>query len=134
MKLRIEKESSIKNVQKEFNTLYPYLKIEFFKRPFRLWSKSRLNEEKRNHDEPVSNLGKFNKCAIINVDGKRTAAQVEQDFWEAFGLSIKLFRKSGTLWIETTLTESWTLEKQNEEGEFMSAPVTHKQLFEGEDE
>jgi ribosome biogenesis GTPase A len=125
MELVIEKGSAIKNVQKEFNRIYPYLKIEFFKTKFHSVDRNKLSEV----IEPVSKSERFNKPGIINVAGDRTAAQLENDFIETFGLLIKFFRKSGTLWIETTLTESWSLEKQNEEGEFMSVPAAHKNPF-----
>jgi hypothetical protein len=36
--------------------------------------------------------------------------------WQEFGLCVQVFRKSGNHWIETSLTNSWTLEQQNREG------------------
>ena len=130
MELRIEKGNLIKDTQKEFNLAYPFLKIEFFKLPFPEQKRKLLKSEKTTGVEPVSKSEKFLKSGIINIDNKRTAADLEKDFWEICDLSIKLFRKSGSLWIETTLTDNWSLEKQNEEGEFMSAPVVHKNEYE----
>lgn len=130
MELRIEKGHLIKDIQKEFNVAYPFLKIEFFKLPFHEQNRKLQKNEKITRTEPVSKSEKFLKSGIINIDNKRTAAELENDFWEIFGLSIKLFRKSGSLWIETTLTDNWSLEKQNEEGAFMSAPIIHKNEYE----
>jgi hypothetical protein len=62
--------------------------------------KKESKREKISHDEPFS---KINKSATKNIAYKRKAAQVELAFWEAIALSIELFRKSGTLWVETTL-------------------------------
>lgn len=132
MELRIEKGSLIKDTQQKFSGAYPYLKIEFFIPIVRQLGKNMLRGEKSGQAEPVSRLGRFSKSETINIDSKRTAAQLEHDFSETYGLSLKLYRKSGSLWIETTLTESWTLEKQNEEGEFMSAPIVHKNAFEAD--
>jgi len=129
MELRIEKGGSIKDIQKEFNAAYPYLKIEFFKMPSHVQEKKLLDMEKIATAEPVSKSERFLKSGTVNMDSKRTAAQLEQDFLETFGFPIKLYRKSGSLWIETTLTENWSLEKQNEEGEFMSAPIARKNSF-----
>jgi len=133
MELRIEKGNLIKDIQKEFNMAYPFLKIEFFKLPFHEPKRKLLKNEKITGAEPVSKSEKFLKSGNIIFNNKTTAAELENDFWEIFGLSIKLFRKSGTLWIETTLTDNWSLEKQNEEGAFMSAPVIHKNEYESEE-
>lgn len=130
MDLKIEKGNLIKDIQKEFNVAYPFLKIEFFKLPFHERKRKLQKNEKITRTEPVSKSEKFLKSGTIDIDNKRTAAELENDFWEIFGLSIKLFRKSGSLWIETTLTDNWSLEKQNEEGAFMSAPIIHKNEYE----
>src|ERR1700688_4277767 len=124
MELKIGEGSLIKNVQIEFNAVYFYLKINFFILAVHFQNIFKI--EKINYQKPVRVQERFNKSGIINIDNKRTVVQLEYDFETTFGLSIKLFRKSGNSWIETTLTENWTLEKQNEEGEFMSSP-DHKQ-------
>jgi hypothetical protein len=125
MELKIEKNSLIKDIQKEFNASYPYLKIEFFKY-FNPVNKYAAKAEKISPDEPVNKLIKFYKSGRINIDDKRTGAELELDFWETIGLSAKLFRKSENMWIETTLTGNWALSKQNEEGELLSKPITVK--------
>ncbi|MNF16790.1 hypothetical protein D3C80_2199700 [compost metagenome] len=52
---------------------------------------------------------------------------VEKDFWEKLGLSAQIFRKSGNLWIETSLTDDWTLARQNDEGfQLSNNSVSHK--------
>jgi hypothetical protein len=134
MELRIDKGGLIKDTQQKFNAAYPYLKIEFFKPSARQVGKNIFKPEKKGHSDPVSKLDRFSKSGVINIESKQTASQLEHDFLETSGLIIKLYRKSGILWIETTLTENWTLEKQNEEGEFMSAPVVHKNPFRAEAE
>ncbi len=128
MELRIEKGSFLKDLQKEFNLVYPYLKIEFFRISIQMDDEKKPRNEKPNL-VPVNISERFSKTATINMEGKTTALQLENQFVEKIGLYIKLFRKSGSLWIETTLTENWSLEKQNEEGAFMSAPVPHKNSF-----
>lgn len=36
------------------------------------------------------------------------------------GLPAQVFRRSGNVWIETSLTNDWTLAQQNYEGELLS--------------
>jgi hypothetical protein len=126
MELKIETNSLTKNIQKEFNACYPYLKIEFFKH-FNPVNKYASKAEKTSPDEPINKLIKFYKSGRINIDDKRTGARLELDFWETFGLSAKLFRKSRNMWIEATLTSNWALSKQNEERELLSKPITVKE-------
>jgi hypothetical protein len=49
-----------------------------------------------------------------------TVNELEQRFKSQFGLNIQVFRKHGKTWIETTVTDNWTLFKQNEEGKTLS--------------
>ena len=61
------------------------------------------------------------------VTQNETVSTLENELWKNFGLSAQVFRKSGNLWIETSLTDSWTLEQQNREGFEMSS--SHKNLY-----
>jgi hypothetical protein len=45
----------------------------------------------------------------------------EKDFEKILGLSAHIFRKSGNVWVETTLNNDWPLEEQNEEGKQISS-------------
>jgi hypothetical protein len=37
----------------------------------------------------------------------------------------QVYRKSGKIWLETTVTDSWTLEEQNKQGESLSKNSPH---------
>jgi hypothetical protein len=50
-------------------------------------------------------------------------SELEELFEEVFGLSVQVFRKSGESWLQTTTTDSWTLNQQNLKGKEMSSPV-----------
>lgn len=119
MELRIDSETKIKDIQKEFNAFYPYLKLEFFVNPHPE-NKPSPKAEKINPDKGIKELTWFQESGRINMDSKRTVAQVENDFWETFGLSAQIFRRSGNIWIETSLTDNWTLDKQNQAAELLN--------------
>lgn len=114
--LGIEKGMRLKDIQKGFNTAYPFLKLEFFKKPH---SEKRLSpsSEKINPEEKIKKIPHHSGHHSIKIGSDRTVADLEQEFWKFFGLSAQVFRKSGNLWIETSLTDSWTLDKQNKIGE-----------------
>lgn len=119
MKINISDNRKIFSIQEEFNTLFPYLKIEFFSKPHKPGAASAIKLIKPNS----STLG---ECRILNNKGKititpnMTVNDLEQHFQKIYGLSIQVFRKSGKVWLETTLTDSWTLEEQNKQGESLS--------------
>jgi hypothetical protein len=119
MYLGIEKDTRILDLQKEFNNIYPFLKLEFFKHPARQ-NKILQKAEKINPVERVRSLTPFYEPGNIDIDPKTTVAQLVDNFWEVFGLYVLVFRKSGNLWIETALTDDWTLDKQNLIGETFS--------------
>jgi hypothetical protein len=105
MKLHIDDKRSFQYVQYEFGERYPFLKIDFL-RPC-------IRDEK-----PL--LRKQRVEGTINIEGRRTVDQIVKDFEEVFGFSMIVLRRSGKVWIETSLTTDWTLEQQNREGENIS--------------
>ena len=44
----------------------------------------------------------------------------EKIFKDQFSLAVQVFRRSGNLWLETTMTDNWTLRQQNEHGREIS--------------
>jgi hypothetical protein len=42
--------------------------------------------------------------------------QLERLFEEEYGLHVQVFRKSGTVWLETTVSDDLTLEQQEARG------------------
>ncbi len=120
MEIKITNTKTIQEIQAEFNKEFPYLKIEFFDAPHvdgvsLPKSKIILNNKKLSKCRKQTNEGDLHIC------GTQTVSVLENSFWEKYKLSVQVFRKSGNLWIETSLTESWTLEQQNNEGFEMSS-------------
>lgn len=119
MKINITDKKKIAAIQKEFGALFPFLKIEFFSKPHKVGAPSARKIMKL----PSKTLG---ECRTIHTSGtititpRTTVAELEQKFMDIFGLSIQVFRKSGKAWLETTVTDGWTLDKQNKQGEALS--------------
>ena len=59
---------------------------------------------------------------IITISPEMTVDELERGFDELYGLSVQVFRKSGKVWLETSVTDAWTLAKQNAQGEELSRP------------
>ena len=117
MKLIIDNSKRISDVQKQFNSIFPYLKIQLFKKPH-LNSQGSPKNEMINESILLSQLNHTD--GNIEIDGEMTVQELESLFSNLFNLNVQVFRKSGKSWLETTITDNWTLNKQNEEGEELS--------------
>ena len=119
MELQINNKTTISELQKQFCKEFPYLKLEFFDIPH-----SASNKLSRAHQYPSSRLlsacRKTRNEGTITINADDTVEKLENIFWNEFGLTAEVFRRSGNLWIETSLSNSWTLKLQNEEGKALS--------------
>lgn len=116
MKLFIEKESMVDDIKKLFCARYPYLKIEFYKKPFCNVS---VKKEIIPVNIPLIQHAHQSSKAVINIGRNITVADLE-NYFSLLGLKAEIFRKSGNVWVETSLTNNWTLDQQNKEGEEIS--------------
>ena len=65
----------------------------------------------------------------LKISGSMTVKELEKIFDERLGLSVLVYRKSGNLWLEPTMTDNWTLEQQNENGRQISGEFALKQTL-----
>ncbi|MBI2271658.1 MAG: hypothetical protein HYU69_15045 [Bacteroidetes bacterium] len=119
MKIKISDSRKISAIQKEFNTMFPYLKLEFFSKPHTKGGGSAKKLMKSN-SKTIGECRTIHKKGNITIVPQMTVGDLEQHFQDIYGLSLQIFRKSGKSWLETTSTDAWTLQKQNTEGEALS--------------
>lgn len=116
----IQEGMSLFNVQKAFHAAFPYLKLEFFKYYHKAHGAS-AKKDLLKTDFTLQARTSGPHEPEIAVSAEMSVEALEQLFQERFGLSVQVFRKFGKTWLETTLTDDWTLKKQNDEGyEFSS--------------
>ena len=120
MKILVSANKSISQFQKEFQSLFPFLKIEFFTTKHNKGESSR-KEDIVEHTTLFGNL--TNKEGEIAIDPQISTAEFEKLLLHEFGLNAQIFRKSGSVWIETSRTDDWTLAFQNEEGRKSTEPI-----------
>ena len=117
--LHITRNRLIDDVQQDFNRHYPFLKIEFYE-PNNGDGRSHKRQHLL-HSMPVVRAGLL-KNGDIQLNDSMTVGQLEKIFRTEFGLSAQVCRKSGALWLETTMTDGWTLKQQNDHGKELSEP------------
>jgi len=119
MKIAINDKRKIFAIQETFNKAFPYLKLEFFTKGHKQGGPS----PKKFIKHPSKTLGEcrtIHNNGSITITGNMTVTELEQRFGDVYGLGVQVFRKSGKMWLETTVTDGWTLEQQNKQGESLS--------------
>jgi len=135
MKSSIERQLLIKQVQNEFSRTYPFLRIDF----------SRGRGEKRvvsgREAEVITVSGQVSpERALQGVQNDEVQEKARQLLWDEFGVKDdmkvselevllqyefgipgQVLRKSGNLWLETRMTQHWTLREQNDHGHDMAS-------------
>ena len=100
--------------------MFPFLKLEFYRA-----DEGNLVPAKRflPGKYVLQNARHTMSEGDIQVNENMTVSQLEKEFLNVFGLGVQVHRRSGNLWLETTMTDNWTLQKQNEHGRELSAPA-----------
>jgi hypothetical protein len=119
MKITINDLRKISAIQKEFNTVFPYLILQFLSKPPGKTAAS-PKKQMENSSETLGECRTIHTIGHIEISPSMTAADIEEQFRDRYGLTVQVFRKSGKSWLETSATGEWTLEKQNSEGQALS--------------
>lgn len=120
MEVVISDQFSISDMQEAFQQAFPYLKLEFFQHPYLLRKAS--VQFIRKHANTFGELRKpeVSGTQPLSIASDMTVTELEALFGTHYGLGALVLRKSGRIWLETTVTDGWTLEEQNNEGEALS--------------
>ena len=119
MKLHIAPNSLISDIQKEFNKAFPFLKIEFFNN--KSFSRTEFSAQQIiAANRRIGDTQLAIKDGDIQINEEMKVIELERLFKEKFKLAVQVFRKSGNLWLETTMTDNWTLSQQNNHGREIS--------------
>ncbi|HLZ88172.1 MAG TPA: hypothetical protein VKQ52_13050 [Puia sp.] len=102
----------IREIERAFSAIYPFLKIEFPKEAPRWMT---VEEEgldaagwqRQAHDLLLNEIGL--------TDGM-TVANLETRLLDLFAVPVVILRRSGNFWIETSMTRQWSLKEQNDHG------------------
>lgn len=119
MHLSIAPDRKISEIQKEFNDVFQFLKLEFFNNKSfarKNFTSSQIIPNTRKLSDGLLGIVKD----TIKIDQDMKVSDLENLFRDKFRLAVQVFRKSGNLWLETTMTDDWTLLQQNNHGREIS--------------
>jgi hypothetical protein len=115
MELFLSSESTIREINKEFQKRFPFLKLEFYKQR----SKTELYtywRDKLSGHVTLKETGSKLIPAMIKIDPTDTVNELEQRLRNNYGLLVQVLRKSGDVWLETVQANDLTLERLNSIG------------------
>ncbi|WP_143306411.1 hypothetical protein [Chitinophaga vietnamensis] len=116
MQIYIGRDTTVSDIQQQFHTDYPRLRLVFSRKPHAKGEKYDPDEAP-SPDTTVEALTPFRSPGWLDVSYFRTAAAVEHDLRHHYGLYAQVFRKSGGQWLQTTGTDNWSLEELNAKGQ-----------------
>lgn len=116
MELHIDDNMKISEVQDQFTSHFPYLKIEFYRSEHQEGEGS-VDREKLDTNLSIGEARSKHNEGDLSIHGNQKVSTLEGAFHDTYGLNVQVFRKSGTIWLQTTTTDEWTLSEQNREGE-----------------
>lgn len=111
---------SLATVQKLFSDVFPFLKIEFFEPESKIGGNAALRRRLRSTERILADYRRNGEVQEIKVEPGMSVNELEKRFSNLYKLSTHVFRKSGNVWLETTITDGWSLEEQNQQGEIIT--------------
>ncbi len=121
MKQVIKDDQTIEEVQEMFHHLFPFLKVVFFERHTNGLLKNKMNQPIIDRNKLLGGfrLDKIDNGELV-IAGDIKVREFEQYIDSAYCLHAQVFRRSGNVWLETTVTSNWTLEEQNWQGQLIT--------------
>ncbi|MBK9282948.1 MAG: hypothetical protein IPM51_01360 [Sphingobacteriaceae bacterium] len=119
MNVFINDDQKISDLQSDFSKIFPFLKIEFFSQMHKKGGGSAKKLMLPAH-LTIGESRTIHKSGVLNITPQMSVSVLEGNFRDMYGLGVQVFRKSGSIWLETTVTDDWTLEDQNKQGEALS--------------
>lgn len=119
MDIHIQTNKKLIDIQHEFQTRFPFLKIEFYKhthKPGEITS----NNDLINLQHTIGEFNIDNEDFDLHISESMAVKSLEMMFQSKLNLGVHVFRKSGISWLQTTTTDNWTLAEQNARGKEMS--------------
>jgi len=115
MKLYLSANTRIRDLKKDFENSYPYLKLEFFNKRHGI-REGNIKSDIIPDKSTLIQVAGVMREGEVEVKPWQTVAELEQVLQSKFYLPVQVFRKGRFSWIETTKTDQLTLEKQNRMG------------------
>ena len=113
MLLHIYDHLLVSDLQEKFAECFPCLKIEFYSKPHHHGEKS-TDENRIDPSRKIGNIRHTHNEGLLEIRSRYSTAHVERDFRKLFGLNVQVFRNEKFGWVQTSETDKYTLQQQND--------------------
>jgi hypothetical protein len=113
--MKINSTRTTDDIKKEFNNLFPGLKLEFYKVGHENHEGNKAKDQLTKNYELIELMFE-DKSGELTINEEMTVNELESAFETKFGIHAQVFRKSNDLWLQTSATDDWTLMTQNTKG------------------
>ena len=108
--------STVQQVFDQFNLQFPFLRLELYAHGHE-GAKGSKPDDQVSHETTLNQLNPDIEDNTFDILPEMTVAEFEKFMKEKYSLNIQVFRKSADIWLQTSATDHWTLEKQNGKGQ-----------------
>lgn len=117
MKVQITVNKTLGDIKKEFTEAWPHLMLGFYSKAHAENKGSNAKFMITDDHLTVGELGAgIKEDATLTLEANMPVREVERLLEEIFGLHTQIFRHSGSVWLQTTVSDKLTLEQQEERG------------------
>lgn len=113
--MKIHSELTIEDLISEFSKKFPGLRIELYSTEHSEGEGSRKSAQ-IDHSKTLSEINPGLEGGDWKIEPSLTVAEFEAACKDKYGLNVQVFRRSNKLWLQTSATDDWTLDKQNTKG------------------
>lgn len=119
MEIHIDDNRELNEIRESFSDHFPYLKLEFFQHAPKKDGSSPKSDMITGNLK-VGEIRSIHNEGHVVIKGDISVGSLETEFKDKYGIYIQVFRNSGGIWLETSATDNWTLDEQNNTAREMS--------------
>jgi hypothetical protein len=139
MTIQISPNDHISDLQNAFTATYPHLKLQFFSKAHGESKGSFAKFLIHDRNTLLGDLNPVLRASSISIAPDTITWALEKNFEEAFNLHVQVFRQSGSIWLETSVSDHLTLAEQEAKGakstrDLEPNPIEEEQKDYGEQE
>jgi glycerol-3-phosphate O-acyltransferase len=133
MHIEINDNTTLRHIQDTFSNFYPYLQIEFYKKPHKIYEASK-EKDLLYPGNTVGDIKQTHVSGLLEIKPLDTIASVENELLQRFGLSVQILIKEKDKWVQTTGMDDFTLMMLNEIGRNSSDDYITSEMKTDDDE
>jgi len=112
MQITINDHRKLYALQKEFASLFPNLKLEFFAKPSHLKGEA-SSKPIDTYSKTVAECRNIHTKGTLTISGGMTIADLQSSFSDIYGMHVSILKKEGDSWVEPANQNNLSLTEQN---------------------